>query len=343
MKYVVSAQSYLEEAIREIDSAKKSILVQTMNFEAGEMICKLESHLEKASRRGVEVRINYDWVAYKFVHSDLQILPAFKKSTRRYIANQLTKNKEMYDRLSTSGVILTTTNKATLASHILPFLGRSHIKMLVVDEEKAWIGGVNLFDKAFGNFDIMVKTEKKNLIKAISEQFYKVNDNKHPNDYEVVIDGNESLYIDVGKRRKSIIYDQAKLRVKEAKKNIIYMSAFVPDSKLLKEIVKASKRGLEVVILTSHEDSSEFNNYPEKLSYIYFKNAIKNQKNIKFIHLKKTVHAKLIIVDGEVALYGSHNYTYSGVMFGTAEIMIETREKEIVRELESFIDECRNI
>lgn len=341
MRYVVSAENYLEEAIREIESAKKSILLQTMNFEAGEMICKLEGHLEKAARRGVEVRINYDWVAYKFVHSDLQILPAFKKATRRYIANQLNKNKEMYDRLSASGVILTTTNKATLPSRILPFLGRSHIKMLVVDGERAWIGGVNLFDKAFGNFDIMVKTEKRDLINAISDQFYKVNDRKHPNDYEVIIDDNESLYIDVGKRRKSIIYDQAKIRVKEAKKDIIYMSAFLPDGKLLKEIKAASRRGVEVTILTSSEDSSEFNNYPEKLSFIYFKKAIKNQKNIKFIHLKKIVHAKLIIVDGERALYGSHNYTYSGVMFGTAEIMIETREKEIVRELETFIEDCR--
>lgn len=338
MLFVKTPLEYLDEAINEINKATKSVLVQTMNFEEGELIMALEESLKKASERGVDVRLNYDWVASKYIHGDIRLLPPLTKKKRKYETNIQKKNREMYERLTASGVKLTVTNEAKFPMKHLPFSGRSHIKMLVVDEKICYVGGVNLYDGAFKNIDFMVKSEKEKFVSTVASQFYKVNENKHKKDYSVEVDSKETLFIDVGKKRKSIIYDQALKRIKEAKTSISYMSAFVPDGKILDEILIATHRDVDIKVYLSSKDSPVFHNYPDKLSYVYFKNIIKRKPEIKVKHLHKFIHAKLIIVDDELALYGSHNYTYSGVLFGTAEIMVETREEEIIKELKEFIN-----
>jgi phosphatidylserine/phosphatidylglycerophosphate/cardiolipin synthase-like enzyme len=339
MHSVLTPLEYLEEALREIDNASESVLIQTMNFEAGEKIGRLEDHLKKAAQRGVNVHVNYDWVAKRYVHGDLRLVTPVSRKRRRYENSIKQMNFDMYARLQDAGVKLTLTNSTRFPLTLVPFTGRSHIKMLVIDSKTAWIGGLNMYDGAFENLDFMVRTQKPKMVSAISDQFFKVNKNKHKRDYEVVVDEKESVYVDVGKKRKSIIYDTALKNVREASSDIIYMSAFVPDSKLLEEMMLASLRNIRITVIASHEGSSVFNNYPDKLSYIYFKNAIKNKPNIKFMHIDCDIHGKLIIVDKQVALYGSHNYTYSGVLFGTAEIMVETREEEIISE---FLELLKN-
>ena len=55
---------------------------------------------------------------------------------------------------------------------------------------------------------------------------------------------------------------------------------------------------------------------------------------------KPYLHAKFIIFtmkDGsKVAITGSHNFAYTGVLFGTREIALETNDPSIISQLESF-------
>ena len=56
---------------------------------------------------------------------------------------------------------------------------------------------------------------------------------------------------------------------------------------------------------------------------------------------KPYLHAKFIIFtmpDGKkVAISGSHNFAYTGVLFGTREIALETKDPAIIEQLESFV------
>ena len=61
----------------------------------------------------------------------------------------------------------------------------------------------------------------------------------------------------------------------------------------------------------------------------------------KTLYKKKPyIHAKFIIFtmkDGsKVAISGSHNFAYTGVLLGTREIAIETTNKDFIGQLESF-------
>ena len=50
-----------------------------MCIEPGWVMDPIEKELLNAVKRGVEVRINYDWVTHKFVNGDLALLPGIKQ------------------------------------------------------------------------------------------------------------------------------------------------------------------------------------------------------------------------------------------------------------------------
>jgi len=338
METVQSAHEYFNDLLKEIRKAKKRVYLQSMLFESGGKIDQLEDELIKASERGLDVRINYDWVADRYVDGNLPKFPVIEKGKRELLNKFQSKNKKMHKRLESSGVKLSETNDPSFLTSAFPYLGRSHIKSTIIDDDYCWVGGVNLTSGSFDNIDIMVKSNKKGLIIALTKLFYEINENKNAEDYSVKIDENETLFIDVGNKNKSIIYEKAKQVINSAKKNIVFMSQFVPDSKLLKEIEKISDKGIEIKIITSNEEDPVFAKYPEKLTYVMLKKTIEDRHNIELIHLSRKVHAKLIIVDNKLALYGSHNYIYSGVLFGTAEIMIENSEEKVISGFNKYLD-----
>jgi len=40
----------------------------------------------------------------------------------------------------------------------------------------------------------------------------------------------------------------------------------------------------------------------------------------------------------KIAVTGSHNFVYGGVLLGTREIALETDDKKVIRQLERFFD-----
>ncbi len=339
METVQNPHEYFLDLLKEIKTAKKRIYLQSMLFESGGRIDELGSELIKASERGVDVRVNYDWVADKYVGGALPKLPVIEKGKRELLNKIKRKNKKMHKNLEYAGVKLSKTNDPSFLISAFPYLGRSHIKFTVIDDKICWVGGVNLTSESFENVDIMVKSSKEKMISALTKLFYEINENKNEEDYSIKIDDKETLYVDVGNKNKSIIYEKAKEVINSAKKNIVFMSQFVPDSKLLREIEKISEKGIGVKIITSNEDDPLFTKYPEKLTYVMLKKTIEDRNNIELIHLSRKVHAKLILADNEVALYGSHNYIYSGVLFGTAEIMIENSEERLIHQLNKYLED----
>lgn len=340
MVSVQTSKEYLKDLLSEIDNAKKYIFLQTMLFEDGENIKQIEEHLIKAAKRGVEVQINYDWVSERYIHGDLLKLPVIDRQRRDILNSIHEDNEKMHKRLEEVGVRLNVTNNPSIITSAFPYLGRSHIKTTIIDDKYCWVGGVNLYDDAFDNYDLMVKSDKKDLILALLTLFHQINENKSPDDYKVKIDSSETLFVDVGNKGKSIIYERVKEKISSAKNEIIFMSQYVPDSKILRDLEALSDKGVRIKIITSPEDDSAFTKYPEKLTYIILKKAIEDKKNIELIHLSKKVHAKLLLIDDEIGLYGSHNYIYSGVLFGTAEIMIETSDEKSLKGIREYLKYC---
>jgi len=327
---------FLDDFLKEAEKAKHSIYLQSMNFEAGNVLSKIEKVLLDALSRGVRVNINHDWVSQVFINGDLSFFPSISSKERIHGKELHKKSQEIEENLRAHGATFITTNTPSMLNRMLPMVRRNHIKLYIVDEAIAWMGGVNLFDEAFEKIDIMIKFDEEKIVDGLVKQFFMVNQLRSPVDYKLQLTSVENLFVDTGKFGSSIIYTEAMRKIDSAEKSIIFISQFVPDGPLLQKLIKASKRGVKVDVVTSTKKNSLFTSYPTRLTYLYFQYILPKYPLITLTHRLKDVHAKIISVDGDCAMVGSHNYTYSGVLFGTEEIMMQTTDKDLVKRIEDF-------
>ncbi|MDO8497924.1 MAG: phosphatidylserine/phosphatidylglycerophosphate/cardiolipin synthase family protein [bacterium] len=337
MTKVQTTEEFFEDFKREVENAKERIYIQTMNFEIGPRLLPLAQVLVKKAKEGVDVRITMDWVYKRYVGDDLRLLPLFNREKRKYKERVHTENERVIQELKDAGAHIEVVNKAYFLPFLVPIIGRNHKKIYIVDTKAAWLGGINFFDGSFYAVDFMVKFQDDSIIKKLVQEYFKIERHKHREDVSVVLNSDMNLLLDSGKRGSSIIYQEAIDMVRRAKETIQFVSQLPPDGKLLEAIVGAVEKGIKVELYTSKETSRQFNDFPYNTLYLHFQNRAKQYPGLRLNHLLDRLHAKLLIVDNKEALFGSHNLVHLGVMLGTEEIAIKTKNVSLLTELSEFI------
>lgn len=334
MPKVQQPDEFLEDFLAIASEAKERIYVQSMNFETGPKIERVVDVLLKKAKQGLDVRLFIDWVAQRYVNGRISIIPSFSPR-QMALARRIHKRNELLRKeLQQGGVIIQELHKPSIIGSLLPIAGRNHKKIYLIDHTAVWIGGVNLYEKAFTNLDCMIKWEEPNVIATLGRQFPSILKQSDRNQ-EIPLTDSTKLLVDSGTRAQSLIYYHAVELVRKAKSEIIFMSQFVPDGPLL-GILAEKPPTLPVTVLTSPRDVPAFTRFPEAVPYFRFKRVLAAHPNISLHHLTRFVHAKILLVDRNVALCGSHNLVNIGVQLGTAEIAIETEDKTLVNHLLAF-------
>lgn len=101
------------------------------------------------------------------------------------------------------------------------------------------------------------------------------------------------------------------------------------ESMLLRDLISASKRGLEVKVIL--EDSPDIEN---KYAYDFLKGA---GVPVFYDTPDRTTHCKFVVVDEEVTVVGSANWTYSGLRFNH-EASVLIRSKEVSKAFKEAFD-----
>ena len=79
-----------------------------------------------------------------------------------------------------------------------------------------------------------------------------------------------------------------------------------PVNKLLYTLSNLSKRGVDVKVVV---DDETYRSYPETIDFM-----LRNNISVKLDESSaRTTHTKLVIIDGEVVFFGSHNWTQSAL------------------------------
>lgn len=275
--------------------------------------------IKEAAKRGVKVTVSVD--SYAFLESG-DFLPFFVKHWRNR-----QKPRDMERSLRKSGVKFSWlgTRSTSLLS------GRTHSKWLVVDDTVYSFGGVNLYERSLDFTDYMFRLENNEIATALVEEQQKVvsadKTNETYRSHQLAL-GDSSILIDGGIVGNSLIYGRA-CRLVERATDVLFVSQYCPNGRLAKSL--------------KNKSSQLYFNRPQQASFF---NRVMIRCYMLTSRLKTAytrdeyLHAKYLIctmLDGsKVALTGSHNFSSGGVWFGTREIALETRDPEVIAQLEQF-------
>ena len=181
------------------------------------------------------------------------------------------------------------------------------------------------------NTDYMFRTHNNHLAdRLVYEQGRIVKAERSSTNYPSVayeLEGNTVLF-DGGIIAHSVIYRRAIELAREAK-SITFVSQYCPTGKFARVLKKKNTS----YYFNRPEQASSFNKGLIYLSML--------TSGIKTSYKKEPyLHAKFIIFtmeDGsKVAITGSHNFAYTGVLLGTREVALETTDAKVIDQLEKF-------
>ncbi len=301
------------EAVR---NAKKSIYIESFILTDDPITHHFFEALKERAREGVKVKIIIDRVGHFWYGSV---------------------NKEAFE--STGAEVLLFTR----------WFYHSHRKVLVVDEQIAFLGGVNIRGEYAKWLDLHVRLTGL-LAKSALRSFSRVYELSGGRDPEILalrksakafrsraaLYRAKSWFIDHWPiHGKSLLREYYKRKCAEAQQNIIIVTPyFIPHTWLLKSLRGAAERGVKIeVIIPSKTDIWIFNEAHRVFATRY-------SKFISFYFLPKMNHAKVLLIDDREGLVGSNNIDAQSFDFNL-EASVVFQRKDMVGDLKIILEDWK--
>lgn len=222
------------------------------------------------------------------------------------------------------------------------FLHRLHRKILIVDEETAFLGGVNIHASARQWADLMIMIKGRiveRVMRAFARDYAKVG-----GEDALVLAKNKKVFFHKTSswivehmpiRQKFGLKKLYKKHISEAKTSIIISTPyFMPKRSMLAILHQAVLRGVEVNVLVPKEVEKSFYNILNKANYFYM--ARGNSLGINFYLEPFMNHAKLMLIDGKEGVVGSQNLDFLSFELNS-EIGVFFKDQNTVGKLASIV------
>ena len=308
---------YVDELIKQISQSRHRIYLTTTTFiNDGDIPKSIIDSLIAAAKRDVKVTIAAD----AFTYTELRDKSLVKRTNQA---------KKLSQQFRQAGASFHWMGRSSLFS----MTGRTHSKWCVIDDTVFAFGGINLDQRSFTNLDYMIRVNDHDLANKVSRQhehMVKADRANHIHRSFAYSFKKDTVLVDGGLVGDSIIYRRACKLASEAKK-ITLVSQYCPTGKLSRILKKKDSK-----LYFNHWSKADG---PNKLVIRYgmvlSRNATKYQR-IPYLHAKFMIFE---MPNGDkIALTGSHNFVYGGVLAGTREIALQTTDKKLIKQLEGFLN-----
>jgi cardiolipin synthase A/B len=221
------------------------------------------------------------------------------------------------------------------------WLKRTHRKILIVDNETAFLGGVNIKEKSRNWRDLQIRIEGapvKLIIKSFANSYYRCGGKR-----ESIL---RFSYTPLSKKIKNFIIDNwpstnklynlnsyYKRKILQAKFLLQIVTPYLlPPRWLLAALDDACRRGVKVeIIIPKYTDIK----YLDRINFI---NACRLSRiGVKFYLGREMNHAKLMLIDKKEAAIGSQNMDIFSFEFNY-EVGVFSRQKDLVADVEKIIE-----
>ncbi len=317
---LVGSKAFMDAFNSQAMDARKSLYVQAMTFEgdsAGEQL--IELMLDSPAK---DKRLLIDSFSKVVISDHFVFGPKYlkDKSFRQEIEN----TKALIRKAEDNGIQVKYTNPVGFLMSKYPL--RNHKKMMIVDRRVSYIGGINFSDHNFDWHDMMIELDDESVGGSLSEDFLATWSGKNQN-RKIQLE-NGALYFFNGSRSE-MLYQDFFTHFETAQKEIKVISPYVSEP-LLGELKKASRRGVEVTIISPSENNKGlFQDYLQQ----------ENSKGyFNLLHYPGMFHLKSVLIDGKKLIFGSSNYDLVSYHF-EQEVVMVSEDKELVEKFIRMVSE----
>lgn len=332
---LINGERKFPELLKAIQAAKHHIHIEYYIYEDDQTGNEIADLLIKKAKEGVEVRFIYDDFG--------------SRSIRKTIVPRLIKN----------GVKAYPFYKIAFINFANRINYRNHRKIVIVDAECCFIGGINISDRYDNSHKNKLYWRDTHLkvsgeaawslqniffadwnfcsgenLKPTRDYFKPHHESDDPNEIsriQIVSSGPDS-------KKPEILYSYLQL-IGNAKKNVwITTPYFIPNEELLTAIEMAIRKGVDVRILVPGISDSAIVNSVSKSHYLELLNAGAKI----YLYEKGFVHAKTIVCDDEVSFVGTANLDHRSFDLNF-EVNAIIYDRRIAEELQkSFLNDLEN-
>ncbi len=296
VEFFKEGQDYYRSYVEAIQSAKRSIMLQTYIFHMDHFGRDVHASLVEAAMRGIKVYVMVDSVGSRLFEE---------------VAS---------DQLQSAGVHFIRFNGITF-EFLYRWGRRLHHKILIIDQELCFLGGINIisgFDKKTGtpqlDFAVLLKGPIVENINVYAKTLFSKSSpetvffdspmpsQKFKNGVQIKLLINDWVH-----RRFQISKQYSYLTRLAQKEILIINSYFFPKRRFMYQLVEAAARGVRVrLILPKYSDWPTYILASEYLYDFFLKNGVEIYQWNLGNH-----HGKLAIIDENFTTIGSFNLNYT--------------------------------
>lgn len=316
----MGAQAFVDALRRDLAACERSLRVQFSTFEgdrAGQVFAELL--LERVAA-GVDVQMILD--GYSEVIAD-DVYP-FSIRGRQTLQTERRRTADLLAKLEEAGVKIHRVNPAGRMHRYILF--RDHKKMVVIDDRVAYVGGLNVSEHNYGWHDFMVRVDGPVVADVVADftstwggATTSLTDARSDRDYAL----NQSA----GRPR---VLDEVLRLIAAAQQRLVMESPYLCGEQIEQAILAAAVRGVRVtLVMPLHPNHLHNKVWVRKL-----RRRLRHA-NIEVLGYPLDggmTHAKLLVVDDELASFGSLNFQEIEAL-AQKELNIFTRDPDLVAEL----------
>jgi cardiolipin synthase A/B len=243
LKFLVDGKAFFTRFIDALASAENSVDIRAYIFDNDDVALNVGELLKRRSREGVEVRVLFDGLG--------TIAASGARSSTQPDSHKPPRSIESY---------LTSNSRVEVRKTQNPWLTGDHVKTMVIDQQLAFLGGMNIGrEYRYDWHDVMVEVTGP-VVDEINREFqlawgqagtlgdlsYLLNwrtkkPNRNLGGYPVRL-----IYTKPGQHE---IYDLQREAIRRSQRYIYIENAYFTDDALLRELILARRRGVDVRVI----------------------------------------------------------------------------------------------
>jgi cardiolipin synthase len=292
---LVGAEAFMQELEACVAACQKNLYVQFSTFEGDDSGKRVAHLLMDAACAGVDVRMIVDY------YSDVVINDAYPILLHRRgeVRAERTATYVLFDQMRGCGIEIQRTAPTGFLGMYMFY--RNHKKMVVIDETTAFIGGINISDHNFSWHDFVVKIQG-DLVKDFVRDFTSTWAGKTQPFDTAAFAGDFVLNQCAGRMS---IFQHVLYLIDTAEESVVIESPYLLGDNLENKLRQAAERGVRVVLIAPFCSN--------KFIYRVWVRHLRKFLDHPNVHIfgfrgeNNMTHAKLIVVDGKWAGFGSYN------------------------------------